>query len=506
MDKVFTQPFNFQGGSFRASCLFFLAAWFFFSLPQSEATYIQVYSTVDNGAQSWTGNTLGLNKAAGQNEPGTSGSIGAFITLDTSSQVGTFPPGTTLAWQSNSSSATLDIPSGSTILHAELIWSGSYGFDPAVTLTTADTPITFITPDSVSHIITSNPATAQSRVNSGSTGFYVRSADVTSLVTGGGVYTAGGIPGTAIATEDNLNCAGWTLAVAYNNASMLTSNLTIFVGCEASGADPALVSGFQAATTGSISSRVFTSALEGDPQITGDQFIIGPVNPPTDVLSGTNNPANNFFASQINTLLPLTINVSNGKLVASGSSQLDTRGTFGLLNSNASTGTAVAGARQGYDITSVDAGSSITNGQTQIYAQGTTTGDVYTINALGIQIQVSAPIIAITKTADETILSLNDIATYTITLTNVGDAEADNLLFTDPLPTGLSLVAGSFTINGGAGSTPDLNAGVSLGSLAVNGTITIQFQAQVTAINPPTSFTNTAFVGYTFIPFGMVTP
>lgn len=59
-----------------------LAVLYSLSAPL-EAAYISVYTTVNNGAISFTGNTLGLNKTNNQNNPGTSGSIGAFITTDT---------------------------------------------------------------------------------------------------------------------------------------------------------------------------------------------------------------------------------------------------------------------------------------------------------------------------------------------------------------------------------------------------------------------------------------
>jgi hypothetical protein len=497
----------------RFLCL--LALLCTFSAPL-DAAYISVYTTVNNGAITFTGNTLGLNKTSNQNNPGTNGSIGAFITTDTTLKVNNFPFGTTLNYHLNGSTAVLDIPAGSTILHAELIWSGSYGFDPAITLSLINsTTVTMITPDSVSHTITQNPATAQSRVNSGSNGFYVRSADVTSIVSalansGAGTYTVGGVPATVIASENNLNCAGWTLAVVYQNPNMFTSNLTLFVACEAQASPPALVSGFHAPDTGTISSRLFVSALEGDAQLTGDHFLVGAtstLNYPADALSGTNNPIANFFGAQMNTLLPLTTDIISGKLVASGSSQLDTRGSFGLSNSNAATGNGVSGARQGYDITSVDMGSKITNGQTQLYAQGTTNQDVYTVNGLGIQIQVLAPLIQAIKAADVTTVSaLNQIITYTITLKNIGET-ASSLIFKDVLPTGLTFVPGSFFINGVL-VTPDPNlvTGVPLGNLAVNATTTVVFQAKVTQIDPPTSYDNISTIDYSFIPFGGMDP
>lgn len=483
--------------------------------PSLWASYTSVYSINTNGGLSYTGNTLGLNKAANQNNPGTSGSIGTFTSLDASLQVGSYPLGTTLDYTKNGSNAVLDLPAGSTVLHAELIWSGSYGFDPAVTnddnlanVATTNSSISLITPAGGPFSI--SPQLAKSRVNSGSNGFYVRSADVTSYVqaAGAGTYAVEGVPGTAIASENNLNCAGWTLAVAYANPNMLTSNLTLFVGCEASGASPAIVTGFHAPDLGQIYGQMFVSALEGDAQISGDQFLVGATTPlvsPGDQISGSNNPANNFFGSQINTLLTLTLDGTIGKLLPSGDSVLDTRGTFGGLNSSSSTATGVSGARQGYDITSIAIGSLIQNGQETIYTQGTTTGDVYTIQALGLQLQVKAPLIKMIKSANVSQAQVGDVVTFTVDVQNLGELEAISLLFTDPLPTGMELVANSFSVDGTPIPHPDLVAGVSLPNLAVNASIQIIFQAKVIA---PTqgSYSNVATVGYDFVAQGTNPP
>lgn len=86
--------------------------------------FIQRYTDVKKGGIAFTGNTLGLSKAPNQNAPGVNGSIGAFTSLNNALQVGTFPAGTTLSYLQNGSRATLNIPAGSTILYAELVWGG----------------------------------------------------------------------------------------------------------------------------------------------------------------------------------------------------------------------------------------------------------------------------------------------------------------------------------------------------------------------------------------------
>lgn len=89
------------------------------------AVYINRYSTTNRGAVTFTGNTLGLSKQNNQNRPGTAGSIGTFSTTNLLSQDVTYPIGTTATWQQNNSSAVLNLPAGSSVLYAELIWGGS---------------------------------------------------------------------------------------------------------------------------------------------------------------------------------------------------------------------------------------------------------------------------------------------------------------------------------------------------------------------------------------------
>lgn len=84
--------------------------------------FIQRYSDVKKGGIQFIGNTLGLSKATNQNAPGTQGSIGAFTSLNTALQVGSFPAGTTLNYLQNGSQAILNLPSDSTVLYAELVW------------------------------------------------------------------------------------------------------------------------------------------------------------------------------------------------------------------------------------------------------------------------------------------------------------------------------------------------------------------------------------------------
>lgn len=502
--------------------LFCLSVLLCFTSQNLEGFYQVLYNITDNGGITFTGNTLGLSKQTDELNPGTDDSIGCYITTDTAKKLNNYPFGTTALVSENSSSAVLDLPPGSTILHAELIWSGSYGFHegdptpPPAPPPANDVTVTLKDPLGVTHDVQANPSTAQESNDPSAPifpgeGNYVRTADVTSIVAsaGAGTYTAGNIEGTLVPTENLRNAAGWTLAVVYRNPNMYTSNLTIWSACEqASDAAkvPAEASGFCAPPSGVITSRLFVSATEGDATRTGDHMLFGPSPAlfyPSNALSGSNNPANNFFASQINTLLPLAPD-ANGKLVSHQSGQLDTRGTFGTSNANAHTGTNIVAGRQGFDITSIDVSSLIATNQNQAFAAGITSGfDDYAITALGLQVQVDAPILKAEKLVNgfkSFNVNLGSVANFSITIQNTGTSPANNVVFHDILPAGLNFVAGSVTIDG----NPDLGANPSsipLPDLAVNASTTIAFNATVDALPVPgCSYSNFATINYDFTP------
>ena len=180
-----------------------------------------------------------------------------------------------------------------------------------------------------------------------------------------------------------------------------------------------------------------------------------------------NNPINNFFASQINR----------------DDGTLDTSGTFGTRNANPFTASNISGGRQGWDITNVDVSSQLQNGQTQAFAQGTTTGDDYMITDLGLQIDVSAPAFDVNaKTVDKTQAVVGDTLTYTIRLHNSGIVSATNVVFTDPPPAGTTFVAGSVTIDGVTQPSANPTTGVNLGTIAGGVTRTVVFKVLVAAI------------------------
>ena len=350
-------------------------------IAAQEPGYVQRKVVTTNGAVTFVGNALGLNKDGTNDRPGTSGSLGTFITTDTSQRDNPeWPQGTTGDWRLNSSSAVLSLPLGSRIIHAELIWGGSYLFGSEDVSDFLNDPINFTTLAGTTQV-TRDPATAVTgsgpQQNS-----YVRTANVTALVSaaGSGTYTVGRVPATQATDEANFNSAGWTLAILYENAGLPTRSLSLFVGLEPQGGATASVSGICTPDNkGELRARVAVSASGGDtpdPGNTRDSLRFGPssnLSQDNFRLSGPNNPAENFFASQINR----------------DDGELDTRGTFGDRN-NDFKGT-FAGGRQGWDITNVDASPELTTQQTAAFAQGTADGDDFFITAIAMQIDVVAP-------------------------------------------------------------------------------------------------------------------
>ena len=474
----------------------------------AQAAYNLRYTTIAPGAVTFTGNTIGLNKASGSNNPGTSQAIGAYIAEGQGAATYSgHPAPTTSNWLLNRSTATLNIPAGATVLYAELIWGGSYSYGTQFrTLAERNGNVDLITPLGTTSVASDTLTRSDLGTIGGSGGtcssttpcFYVRSANVTTIVqalgTGVMPISVGKIPATIGASENNLNTGGWTLAVAYRDVSKAEHKMNIYVGSEfvTSGLPAtAQVTNFCTAPSGAQSGRLMASAMEGDPNIAGDNFLFGATNPPPGAnrLSGPRNLTTNFFAGQI----------------TKDDGTLDTTGSFGSLNSSA--GASVSGARQGWDVVNVSLDAFLLANQTNAYAQATSTGDTYLVNALGIEIKVGQPSFPTSvKTVDKTVASVGEELLYTITLDNTtGTAQATNVRFFDVIPPGTSFVAGSFTQAGVPvpAANPTNPAGVALPNIPTASALVVTFKVRVDTVpaSPAAaSYVNSARWTYDYIP------
>ncbi|WNR43322.1 DUF7507 domain-containing protein [Paenibacillus roseipurpureus] len=441
------------------------------------------------GAITFTGNTLGLSRSNTEGQPGTQDSIGAFTTINNALKFGTYPSGTTNNYTLNSSSAILTLPAGSTILYAELIWGGSY-INGTVNLSAfINNAVSFTTPTGTTTVTPDNATKNEFDLGSGAFG-YVRTANVTSLIQQGmaGTYTVGNVVGTIVISGDpTANHAGWTLGVIYQNTSLPFRNMSLRAGAvlvqSTSPPVNTTITGFATPVTGALGGRALFSAQEGDANRTGDQALFGPTSGTLVALSGPNNFSTNFFASQIN----------------NDAGNLNTTGTFGSSNQiNGTPGTNISGGRQGWDITNVDVSARLINNQSSAILQLTTSGDAYVLNANAIQVDINAPKINVTKSANFAGTVVGDTVIYTVTVSNTGTASAASIVLSDALPTGSAFVAGSVTVAGVSKPTYDITAGAPLGSLAFGSSITVTYKATVTSVPTPSQIANIAKAAFTF--------
>lgn len=437
--------------------------------------FIQRYSSIKKGGISFIGNTLGLSKLSNANQPGLLGSIGAFTSLDNSLKVNNFPNGTTLDYTKNGSNAILSLPANSKVLYAEVVWGGLYRSSNNDISNLLNNNVTFMTPLGANSI-SSDVATRQDfviPVEGNTLGFYVRSADVTTLVQNAmsGTYSLQAVPALIEAIDsrtNDTNHAGWTLTVVYENDSLPFRSLNLWVGGEVVsplvGIANITLTGFKTPAEQNPSGKLFVSSQEGDAVLTGDQMLFGRDQFTLTNLSGPNNPLTNFFCSQIND--------ENGLL--------DTSGTFGTRNANAGSGTNTSACRQGYDITAVDLTGKLVSEQTTALVRLTTNGDLYLPNALALQIDNGVnPDLSITKSVDKAVVTQGEILTYTSVVTNTGSIPLENTMFTDAIPAGTTFVANSVFIDGVNFLGYNPQTGFTLGTLIPNQSVEVKFQVSV---------------------------
>lgn len=455
------------------------------------------FSTTAPGGVVATGNTLGLSKDTGLNGPGTRDSIGTFLSLGNTvddvpqNPANPWPTGTTNDWKQNGSTAMLALPSETTVLYAELLWGGSFQYGAEDVSAFLNTEVT-IAAGASTLSVAPDPATALTISGVAASGFnvryYLRSADVTSFVkaAGAGAYSVYGVPATQETSINSLNAAGWTLVVAYRDEGAPTRNLSVFVGgsfVDEDSQQDYLVSGFCAPPAGDVTGTAVVSTIEGDANLTGDQLLIAPAGAgPFVQLSGPNNPANNFFCSQMN----------------DPQGMLDVQGTFGDANHDAFAGLNVSGGRQGWDVTTVPLSSQagqLVPGQKSAVLRTITTGDSYMPILASLAIDVNAPQVAgqaTQLTADPKTLTIGDTVTIDATISNTGQVAAQGLKLALDYDSVLSLASITSDgvlgdINGVLVDASALQSGVDEGTLGPGETRHVVLKLDLTS-EPATNF------------------
>ena len=321
----------------------------------------------------------------------------------------------------DSSSATLTLPATATVRFAGLYWGSdtSAGTNGVAAQSAAlRGTVKLKVPGASSYA--SLTANTLDDINPA---YYQGFRDITSLVqaAGNGSYTVANVQA---GTGQN-RYAGWSLIVAYSDATALPRNLTIFDGFNVvNGTTPTLdipVTGFATPPAGAVNTRMSVVAYEGDFSLTPDSFQLNGTS-----LTDVGNPAANFMNSSMTNL--------GSRFSAKNPDYLN---------------------QLGYDSDIVNT-SALGNGATSATMRLTTSGDVYLPGMVAFATQLYAPIFdqTLTKTGVDItqpgVYAPGDVIEYTISATNTGNDDANPVTFTDRIPTGSTYLPGSMQIASGA--------------------------------------------------------
>jgi fimbrial isopeptide formation D2 family protein len=356
-----------------------------------------------------------------------------YVNVDTAGGTGIF----------DSSSATVAVPSGGSVLFAALVWGGNTAAGPSLasaafgtgTGTAADAAsagqVQLKVPGSSTY---STVTSTRTSFLSGATGNYQGYANVTAAVqaAGNGSYTVGNVQ---TGTGTNIQ-GGWSLVVAYSNPTDPPRNLTIFAGFGSVAATNVVdipLSGFQTPTTGAVNTTLGAVSYEGDAGSTGDQMQLGDSTSTLSNISDALHQPSNTFTSVISDL-----GVDNSTRNPDYLNQL------------------------GFDASTFNVNSFLTNGQTtaDIRLTSGVGGETYYPGIVTFATDLYAPALSLTKSvaivtkaAGNTqagIAEAGDTLQYTIDSSNSGVDQSDATVLTDTAPTGTTYKAGSLTSGGTA--------------------------------------------------------
>ncbi|SHH95345.1 conserved repeat domain-containing protein [Clostridium collagenovorans DSM 3089] len=109
---------------------------------------------------------------------------------------------------------------------------------------------------------------------------------------------------------------------------------------------------------------------------------------------------------------------------------------------------------------------------------------IYQVNSNPATTQINKGELTIIKQVDKGYATVGDVLTYTMTVTNTGNVELNNVIFTDGLQSDVSFNEGTVIVGGNSQPTYDPTVGFSLGTLTTLASITVSFT--VTVNNNPT--------------------
>ncbi|KAA3638559.1 MAG: DUF11 domain-containing protein, partial [Proteobacteria bacterium] len=321
------------------------------------------------------------------------------------------------AGYNNSSSATLTLPVGASVLHAELYWSARHNGNDA-----NRNRIRIKAPGSGSYVrVTAHTIDTYGSEGESGSRPYQASADITQMVqsAGSGQYTVADL--RAKTGEDGLGFyGGWAIAVVYQDNSQPFRRLMLFDGAaRVVGNNTVSITTDNLVTPYSGPFDTYLGALvwEGDFSISGDAFVFQ-----GNTLSDSLNPANNYWNSSITAF--------NSR----------------VTNKNPDYVNQLA-----MDLVMTDVSGLLANGETQANIDFVTSGDSYFPHALAFVTDLYLPDFAssMTKTATDMNggqVEPGDMIEYRIAFENTGQDVAINTIVTDSLPAGITYVPNSLEI------------------------------------------------------------
>lgn len=269
--------------------------------------------------------------------------------------------------------------------------------------------------------------------------------------------------------------AGWNLIVVWQSPTVQFRNITLFDGfdfVQVQGGQQLVVgpldfTGFRTPATGDLRAHATVWATEGDRTITGDYMSLGNLTTNCGTLTKQSDAAH-----------PVD-NFFNSKISAAGvtvggrTPGFDNQLGFDLARLSVPEGTIANGAT----------GASVCLG---------TTGDTYFFGGLIFDTLIKAPNLQISKTVEPSHANPGNPVTYTTTVTNpqrspddpLGPTDAaTNLVVSDPIPSGLDFV--EFTVNPGGVCTYETAIRQILcevGTLEPDASFSFAFEARVNAV------------------------
>lgn len=358
----------------------------------------------------------------------------------------------------NSSSADFTLPAGTnTIKFARLYWGGR--IDNSVITAAPDTlrKVKIRKGSGAYSTVFTAAANVDTYAPTSSDKVYQSFVDITSFfhTSGTQTYTVADIPLTTGSITGGGHFGGWSIVVAYENATLPYKSVRIYDGYAQVGS-----SATQSITLNGLD--VPNNALTNADALFSTMAWEGDAN-----LFGTaGNPAGDFLKINGNTFsnaMNPASNMWNGSITKNGA--------------NVSTKNPNYSNQMGIDIDEADigVGYGITPGATSVTILFGTEQDQYFPSLLNFSITMKEPTIVLDKTvlalSGSTILvTPNELLTYTISGINNGPGAAYNSVITDTLPTNVVYSAGTLQIVTSPGIPSGIQTDANDGDYAFKGT------------------------------------